>query len=206
MDVILQNGADAPSETSEEISGDSETTEVNASEFRETGLTEDAAVSVSGIDDLPEEIPAGIYVYICGAVEKPGVYEVPEGSRIYELVEMAGGMTEEADETSVNLAQAVEDGTMVRIPTVEETASGGNSGWVSSSGETGVGETSGKKVNINTAGVEELMSLNGIGEVKARAIVDYREEHGSFKSAEEIMQVSGIGESTYDRIKEDITV
>ncbi len=206
VDVILQNGADDRPESSEEISDDPETREMSSSESGEVSSSDDASVSVSGIDGLSETVPVGICVYICGAVEEPGVYEAPEGSRIYELVEMAGGLTADADETSVNLAQSVEDGTMVRIPTLEETESGESSGWVVSESGTGAGETSNGKVNINTAGVEELMSLNGIGEVKAAAIVDYREEHGFFKSTEEIMQVSGIGEGIYDRIKEDITV
>ncbi len=203
VDLILQNGAENSGYKAEE---DTEPgTEEDGAEDTEEGGSDAAAGDSAGV----------ICVYVCGAVVNPGVYEAPEHSRIYELVDLAGGMTDEADADSLNLALAVEDGDMIRVPTREETAGysvtagivSGEQGAVAGvTGSQGGGGTSGGKVNINTAGVEELTSLNGIGEVKAAAIVAYREEHGSFGSIEEIMGVSGIGEGTYDKIKEDITI
>ncbi|MCD8323654.1 MAG: helix-hairpin-helix domain-containing protein [Clostridiales bacterium] len=141
-----------------------------------------------------------VCVYICGAVEAPGVYELQSTDRICQLVEMAGGLTQDADARSVNLAQTVEDGEMIYIPTVDEAAETGTAET-----ETSVSPDDGR-VNINTASVTELTALSGIGDAKAAAIVAYREEHGAFQSVEEIMQVSGIAQATYDRIKDEITI
>ncbi len=143
----------------------------------------------------------GVYVYICGAVAEPGVYQVDEGGRIYELVELAGGFTEDADTCSVNLAETVEDGQMIQILTQAESealtaASSASTEAVSGSG----------KININTATATELTALNGIGEAKAAAIVAYRETYGSFQSIEEIMLVDGIAEGTYEKIRAYIEV
>lgn len=157
-------------------------------------------VSLSVEESLsPEQEVSGIYVYICGAVKNPGVYELLPGSRVYQLVEAAGGMSEDADGQRVNLAEVVTDGQMVRIPSCteteeqpEETVSDG----ISADG----------KVNINTASAEQLMTLNGIGQTKAEQIITYREENGAFPDTKAIMQVSGIGEGTYEKIKNSITV
>lgn len=147
-----------------------------------------------------------IFAYICGAVKAPGVYALSSDSRIFQLVEKAGGLTEDADDQSVNLAEPVEDGQMVRISTMEER----NIGEAASAGDSRISAESGitndGKVNINKATVEELTSLNGIGETRAASIITYRESHGSFKSIEEIMQVDGIAQGTYDKIKDSITV
>lgn len=147
----------------------------------------------------PEQEEAVIYVYICGAVQNPGVYEMSPKSRIYQLVDAAGGMAEDADEQSVNLAETVTDGQMVRIPFLTEAE-----GQPEEAGSAGISADG--KVNINTASVEQLMSLNGIGEAKAEQIVTYREENGAFLDTEAIMQVSGIGQGTYEKIKNSITV
>lgn len=147
----------------------------------------------------PEQEEAVIYVYICGAVQNPGVYEMSPKSRIYQLVDAAGGMAEDADEQSVNLAETVTDGQMVRIPFLAEAE-----GQPEEAGSAGISADG--KVNINTASVEQLMSLNGIGEAKAEQIVTYREENGAFLDTEAIMQVSGIGQGTYEKIKNSITV
>ncbi len=188
VDLILQNG-----------SGDAKETEEDLMVPEEDGP--DPSIEKGQEDTVPSEI----YVYICGAVHNPGVYPLQSQSRVYELVEMAGGMTQEADEGSVNLARTMEDGEMIRILTVQESAEGTDAvtGSVSSQNIPGPGD---KKVNINTAGVEELTVLSGIGEAKASAIVTYREEHGPFGSIEEIMQVSGIAEGTFAKIKDDITI
>ncbi|MCD8333570.1 MAG: helix-hairpin-helix domain-containing protein [Clostridiales bacterium] len=150
----------------------------------------------------PEAESTGtVCVYICGAVAAPGVYELQSTDRICQLVEMAGGLTQDADARSVNLAQTVEDGEMIYILTVDEAAeeAGTAETEISASPDDG-------RVNINTASVSELTALSGIGDAKAAAIVAYREEHGAFQSAEEIMQVSGIAQATYDRIKDEITI
>ncbi|MCC8142025.1 MAG: ComEA family DNA-binding protein [Lachnospiraceae bacterium] len=188
VDEILQSGSAVPSEAESE-----EMDPLSAQEPE------------SDFQTVVEEEPDRIYVYICGAVDQPGVYELKSQSRVYELVEMAGGLTEEADEKSVNLAQTVEDGEMVRILTREESASGldTNAGLTGTVSEN---EPDAGKVNINTADVTELISLNGIGEAKAAAIVAYREEHGPFGSPEEIMEVPGIAEGIYARIKDYITI
>ncbi len=203
VDVLLQNGADG-SEDAEESEADGLTEPAgNASDRPED--SGDADASGDSEEATPE--PDEICVYICGAVMQPGVYQVQDQIRLYELVDLAGGLREDAAYDSVNLAQTVSDGEMIRIPTAEEAEAGvGTAGSVDGTGNAGTAETAGGKVNINTAGADELMSLNGIGEVKAAAIVAYREEHGFFQSTEEIMEVSGIGEGTYDKIKEEITI
>ncbi len=200
-DVILQNGISA-AEESEEAKCDSSTEEAGGME---------AGTATETPENVPENASAGeqesataIYVYICGAVNSPGVYEMESGGRIYQLVELAGGLTEDAAEQSVNLAQTVEDGEMVYVPTVEESA--GETAAADGSASSGIAAAETGKVNINTATAAELTSLNGIGDAKAAAIIAYREEHGSFGNTEEIMQVDGIAEATYNRIKDEITV
>ncbi len=159
----------------------------------------------AAVVDCEEPESAGIYVYICGAVREPGVYEMEAGSRAWELLDLAGGLTDEADEYSVNLARTLQDGEMIRILTTEETEAGLSAGDPASAAADPTG-AAGVKVNINTAGAEELTTLNGIGKVKAEAIISYREEHGFFRSAEEIMEVDGIAEGTYEKIKDEITI
>lgn len=149
-------------------------------------------------DVLNEEVTAPlIMVHICGMVNKPGVYEVSEGSRVYEVVEQAGGFAPEAAEDYLNLAEAVVDGQKLVVPSVEEAQD-------DCYGQETEGENNGQ-VNINTADKELLMSLPGIGEAKALAIIAWRTEHGSFQSTEEIMLVSGIKEAAYEKIKLLIT-
>ncbi len=141
-----------------------------------------------------------VYVYVCGAIQRPGVYEVPEGSRLYEVVERAGGMLEEADDMYLNLAREVKDGEQIVILTGEQTKSA-DGGVLTES----MSQTAGL-VNINTASVEELMTLTGIGESRAEAIVEYREKNGAFGSIDAIMQISGIKEALFEKIKDKITV
>lgn len=140
-----------------------------------------------------------LYAYVCGEVESPGVYSLPAGSRIYELVEAAGGMTETAAPAAVNLAEVLSDGQMVNIPSLEALAS-------PDPGEDGLSDAESGKININTATKEVLMSLSGIGETKADSILSYRDQNGPFAKAEDLMQVDGIGQGTYSKIKDKITV
>lgn len=150
-------------------------------------------------EDSEQEEPAPVFVYVCGAVNAPGVYSMDSTSRVCDAVEMAGGMTADASAESVNQARLVVDGEQIYIPTEEEAAAGGGHPAVSQ----GAAE---KKVNINTAGEEELMTLTGIGEAKASAIISYREKNGGFRSTEELMQIEGIKEGVFNKIKDDITV
>lgn len=142
------------------------------------------------------EAEAQVYVYICGAVETPGVYALKAGSRIIAAVEAAGGFLPEAAEESVNLAEPVQDGMQIVIPTIDEA-------------ETAAEDAAKKKagiVNLNTASAEELCSLSGIGASKAEAILAYRAEIGAFQSIEQLMEVSGIGENLFNRIRNSIYI
>ncbi len=140
--------------------------------------------------DIPKE--QELYVYVCGAVNSPGVVVLPEGSRCNDALEAAGGFRQDADRESVNLAELVCDGMQIYFPTVQEAE---EQEAATEAAETGL-------VDINSAGVEQLCSLPGIGEAKARAIVSYREQNGAFASIEAIMQVPGIKESAYSQIKD----
>ncbi|MDO4313551.1 MAG: helix-hairpin-helix domain-containing protein [Eubacteriales bacterium] len=162
-----------------------------------------AEESDSGGETEDEQI---ICVYVCGQVMRPGVYEFAAGSRIYQAVEAAGGMLETADEAFVNQAERMEDGQRVYIPSAEEVLSGECSGAENVAGDSGGGISSDGRVNINMASKEELMTLAGIGEKKAEAIIQYRDTNGGFQTTEELMQVAGIKEGTFEKIKEDITI
>lgn len=156
--------------------------------------------------DVENSEKSGVYVYICGEVIKPGVYELSGDSRIYEAVDAAGGFTENAAREYVNLASKVSDGMQITIYNREEAAS-----LLADSAP--VGENAGKSgtsgsglVNLNTATKEELMTLKGIGESKAEDIIRYREKSGGFKKIEDIMKISGIKENGFQKIKDSITV
>ena len=159
-------------------------------------------------EPIPEE--KVICVHICGAVVSPGVYEIPQGSRVYEAVMAAGGYRDDADEDYVNQALVLNDSDKLVIPTLADTeamvipSTGKEKEFGIGSGVPG-SELSGK-VNINTAGVEELCTLSGIGEARAKVIISYRDSNGPFGSIEDIMNVSGIKQASFDRIKDDICV
>lgn len=166
----------------------------------EEGSTADEIPSVT-----PE--PQEIFVDVCGAVKQPGVYELSSDSRVFQAIEAAGGMTEEASGISVNQAQPLSDGQQVYVPTVQE-AEEGNLVPAATEAQ-GAGNSTATEdgiVNLNTADAETLKTLSGIGDSKAQAILAYREEHGGFSSIEEIMQVPGIKESTFAMIKDKIAV
>lgn len=135
-----------------------------------------------------------IMVHVCGAVHSPGVISLPEDSRVIDAINLAGGMTTEADGAYLNLAAYVCDGEKVYVPTVEEVFL-----WAIQQGQA-------VRVNINLADEERLCTLPGIGESKARDIIAYREEYGEFQDIEDIMKVPGIKESSFLRIKDLIAV
>lgn len=140
-----------------------------------------------------KESESKIVVHIAGAVNRPGVYVLPSGSRVYEAIQKAGGETGEADIDSLNLARIVKDGEKIYLPKKGETVK--NSG-----------EETGRKLNLNSASLEELEELPGIGEELAKRIVDYREKNGPFTSIEEVMNVTGIGRKKFESIKDKVCV
>lgn len=145
-------------------------------------------------DSEKEKSTENIFVYVCGAVQKPGVYELLPGQRICDAIAAAGGLSEQAAGDSLNQAEVLSDGQMLRVLTTvqpgQETAESSRDG----------------RVDINTADASALMSLPGIGQSKADAIIAYRNEHGAFKAPEELMNISGIKEGVYQKIKDSIKV
>ena len=129
-------------------------------------------------------------VFVCGAVKAPGVYELPAGSRVYEAIALAGGTTDEAAQTAVNQAELLCDGQMIEIPTREEQMAKAAAEEARADG----------LVNINSADLEELKTLPGIGDSKARSIIAYREENGAFENPEDIKNVDGIGEGVFAKL------
>jgi len=146
-----------------------------------------------------------IFVHIVGAVYSPGVYEVPYGSRIFNVLELAGGHTCEADLELINLVAVVHDAMQVRIPFIgeepQEMPQAGLAGQAS--GQAAI--TSDGLVNINLASFTELQTLPGIGAVMAQSIIDFREANNGFGNIEELLNVSGIGTSRFENIKDRVT-
>lgn len=176
-----------------------------------TGEAESEETAVDG------NVPESCYVYVCGEVFSPGVYTLPEGARIYEAVELAGGFTEQAAESWLNLAEPVTDGMKLEIPSetqvkdpswLAQNPYGSSAGTGTSSGTGGRSGAASERlpVNINTASREELMTLKGIGSSRAEDIIRYRKEAGGFTKIEDIMKVPGIKNAAFQKIKENITV
>lgn len=168
----------------------------------------DAADAASDPDSNPSSgSKAGTcFVYVCGAVKKPGVFEVPVGSRIYELITLAGGLKKNASVKGLNQAQPVADGDMIEILTRAQQRKTDQAGKGSADTGISTGTAQDGRINLNTASAAELMTLNGIGEVKAANIIAYRQENGPFSAIEEIKNVSGIGDGVYTQIQDKITV
>ena len=141
-----------------------------------------------------------ITVDVKGAVKSPGIYDLPVGSRVNDAVQKAGGLTEQADSKSINLAQKVSDEALVYVPTKGEEAS-------QQAGSEAPSSTSkDKKINLNKASLEELKQVKGLGGKRARDIIDHREANGKFKSVDELKKVSGIGAKTIEKLKDYVTV
>ena len=171
-------------------------------------------VVVEEESEILKEEEEKIVVDIKGMVANPGVYEVSSSSRVNDVIELAGGLLENADTSLINLAKIVSDEMTIIIYSNEEVLLKykeevcvcdcpliSNDACIESGSE-----DSGALVNINTASKEELMTVSGIGEAKAESIIKYREDNGSFSAIEDIMNVSGIGESLFEKIKDYITV
>ncbi len=188
------------------------------------------------VEEKEEVVPTLVYVDLKGAVVAPGVYEIEEGKKVIDAINLAGGLAENADTSLINLAKKVTNEMVVIIYTTEEVkkatetdaiarvidnqcvcpsikndgclqqeSSSNNSDTSENTNSTSQNQENGK-VNINTATLEELQQLSGIGESKAQAIIDYRSEHGNFEKIEDLLEVSGIGEALYEKIKDNITV
>lgn len=179
----------------------------------EFGLREDEAAVYGSADkgaepleditdesDIHREQTEELFVYVCGAVKTPGVYEFTEGTRIYEAINAAGGFEDGADQRVLNLAEPIRDGQQLYVPSVQETAEAGYSP------ETKASSAGSGLININTASAAELTAINGIGEARAGDIISYREQNGAFSNIEDIMKVPGIKDGLFNRIKDKITV
>lgn len=182
------------------LSGCSDKQEEGLLEVQEVSETTDSdkGNSVSDETEGQRKTEENIYVYICGQVNAPGVYELSADSRLYEALEAAGGMTETAADTYLNQAQKLEDGQQIYVPSREEAQS--------QASPDSPNHPEDDKVNLNTASKEELMTLSGIGEAKADAIIRYREDKGNFQSTEELKNVEGIKDGVYNKVKEKIKI
>lgn len=160
-----------------------------------------------------EETPAGIQaeitkekeicvVHVCGAVQNPGVYTLEEGSRIYQAVEAAGGFTQKAGADYLNQADRISDGMKIYVPNLDELQ---DMAWQEISGSVS-GDAEDGLVNINTADEALLCTLSGVGSSRAKSIIAYRQEYGPFQKIEDIMNVEGIKEGLFQKIRDNITV
>ena len=154
--------------------------------------TSDTIITMTTASEATEKI----CVHVTGYVVNPGVYYVPEGSRVFEVIELAGGFLDTADKDYLNQATILNDGQKLHIYSKEEAATANQS-----ISDSGAEQNPNKLVNINTATKEELMTLPGIGESKAESIIAYRQENGGFKTIEDIMKISGIKDAAFSKIK-----
>lgn len=166
------------------------------------------AVNTTRVEETTTMMPQNCYVDIKGEVLRPGVYEFSCESRMQEVIKKAGGFTEEADETKINLAQKITDQMQMIVPNVQSKQEGGVTDGNSEKGNLSNTTPSNSKqgtVNINTATLEELQTLKGIGKKKAEAILQYRKEHGAFRTKEDLLQVKGIGKKALEAIESQVT-
>ena len=197
--------------------------ESNAGDTDQNRKAEPSAGSTdrTELSDASSEETKTLVVHICGAVSAPGVYELPAGSRIIEAVEAGGGFLPEADEACCNLAEEIVDGCQIYIMTKTESCADGQTekkAGIQTSPDSDMQTTDRNVrsnsatalenglVNLNTADVAALMTLPGIGESRAKAIISYREQHGAFAQIEDIMKISGIKQAAFSKIKDKITV
>ena len=197
--------------------------ESNAGDTDQNRKAEPSAGSTdrTELSDASSEETKTLVVHICGAVSAPGVYELPAGSRIIDAVEAGGGFLPEADEACCNLAEEIVDGCQICIMTKSESCADGQTekkAGIQTSPDSDMQTTDRNVrsnsatalenglVNLNTADVAALMTLPGIGESRAKAIISYREQHGAFAQIEDIMKISGIKQAAFSKIKDKITV
>lgn len=204
--VAVYEDETVASDLSDDVT-DGETEREGESATESESETETVTLQVDdGSIDTDSAVIKDIKVYVCGAVQRPDVYEISADSRIVDAVSAAGGFAIDAYPEAMNLAETVSDGSRIYVPTKEEVDALAvvYSDTGSGSGDTTSDSTG--RVNINTATLEELTTLPGIGDTRARAIIDYREQNGAFGSIEDIMQVTGIKEKSFSKIKDSICV
>lgn len=173
--------------------------ESNVLDNEEEWLTSERTVNENIVEHEEEVI---VIVDVKGAVNNPGVYEAESEDRVIDMINMAGGLKESADKAKINFATRVEDEMVIYVPEIgEEMEQEG--GMMTVMGGT---DQKDGKVNINTADDTELQTLTGIGPAKAAAIIDYREKNGPFKVIEDLKLISGIGEKSFEKLKEQIKV
>ena len=166
------------------------------------------AVNTTRVEETTTMMSQNCYVDIKGEVLRPGVYEFSCESRIQEVIKKAGGFTEDADETKINLAQKISDQMQIIVPNLHSKQEGGVAEGNSEKGNSSNTTPSNSKqgtVNINTATLEELQTIKGIGKKKAEAILQYRKEHGAFRTKEDLLQVKGIGKKALEAIESQVT-
>lgn len=199
-----------------EVESNAEDTDQNREAEPSAGSTDRTELS-----DASSEEAKTLVVHICGAVSAPGVYELPAGSRIIDAVEAGGGFLPEAEEACCNLAEEIVDGCQIYIMTKSESCADGQTekkAGIQTSPDSDMQTTDRNArsnnapalenglVNLNTADIAALMTLPGIGESRAKAIISYREQHGAFAKIEDIMKISGIKQAAFSKIKDKITV
>ncbi|KIL46063.1 helix-hairpin-helix domain-containing protein [Jeotgalibacillus campisalis] len=170
-----------------------------------TPLPANADIQPPNMQEEDASLPApvlSLVVDVKGAVHSPGVYEMKEGDRVTDVLKLAGGETQEADMKAVNLSQRLQDEMVIYVPSAGEDMPAVTSSTGSEAGEAGQSQ----KININTADASVLENIPGVGPAKAQAIMVYRETEGDFKTIEEIKNISGIGDKTFDKMKESIDV
>lgn len=171
--------------------------------------SDSAAKNASGGGEEAGAVGSTIVVYVSGAVSKPGIVELAGKDRVNDAIDAAGGFTDGADVTAVNLAAKVSDGAHIHVPQVGEaipegaTSGAGDAASADGASSEGMGESA--QININTASARELEQIPGIGPVTAQAIIEWRKENGRYRSVEELLNVSGIGEKTLASIREYVT-
>lgn len=170
----------------------------NTSYFQSTKLIEETTEDTEASENISELVPTMIFVQVAGAVENPGVYELKAGSRVYAALEAAGGLLDSADDSDINQASVLEDGQKIYIYTVEEKQ-------LEQAKEEAAAINDGL-VDINKASEAELTTLPGIGQNKAKQIIEYRQANGGFSSVEDIKNVSGIGDGIFKQINSLIKV
>lgn len=176
-------------------------------EYEEVFVNKEESFSeVDSIENKESSVGSGIIVVdIKGEVKNPREYELKEGSRIRDLIEMAGGLTEEADKDRIYFSKILEDEQCIKIYKIGEISEISEEPEIE--GSESVGDTEPKgKLNINKATVEELMTVPGIGQVKAQSIIDYRNENGKFKSVDELTNITGIGSKTLEKLRDKVDI
>ena len=215
-----------PNREAEPNAGNTDQNREAESNAEDTDQNREAEPSAGSTDrtelsDASSEEAKTLVVHICGAVSAPGVYELPAGSRIIDAVETGGGFLPEADEACCNLAEEIVDGCQIYIMTKTESCADGQTekkAGIQTSPDSDMQTTDRNVrsnsatalenglVNLNTADIAALMTLPGIGESRAKAIISYREQHGAFAQIEDIMKISGIKQAAFSKIKDKITV